>query len=133
MSGVAILYYQASHNTALTNQVPAARIFSGVIPLETTLPAISITQVDGNTRNIVKNDGVNVLWTDRVQVTVAGKSYRSVKDILSLVQAACGNVRGTINGIKCDSIVDDSVGPDIFEQEDGIFEQSQDFIVKYVK
>lgn len=133
MSGVAILSYQMKHNTALTNIVPAARIISGTILQGTPAPVIGITEMDGNSRSIVKNDGVEILWTERVQVTLQALSYRQQKDILKLIQGACGNVRGVINSVKCDSIVDDTVGPDAYDPEEKLYQQTQDFIVKFVE
>jgi hypothetical protein len=71
------------------------------------------------------------LRTERVQVTVYAANYASQKLLLALVRTACPNTRGTVNGVDVDSILPDGEGPDLFEQETRLYEQSRDFIVKW--
>lgn len=131
MSGVAIVRYLLAHDADVLAQVPAARIKSGVLPVKTTLPAISIKQVSATSRNTVAMNEASYLWTERVQVTVLAKSYPAKKTILDLIRAALPLSRGTVNGYNCDSILDDVEGPDLDDPALTIFEQSQDFIVKF--
>ena len=53
MSGVAIVRALLAAHAAVTAAVPAVRIFAGAIPLNTPLPAISITPISGSERNTV--------------------------------------------------------------------------------
>lgn len=133
MSGVSVIWYLLKSNVALTAVVPAARIMAGAIPIGTTLPAISVAQISGLGRNSVAGGLSPVLWTERIQVTVEAKTYAEQKNILSLILLACPNARTTINGVDCDSILDDILGPDMFDGEAGIYIQSQDFIVKWAR
>jgi hypothetical protein len=131
MSGVIVVGYLLANNAALLAEVPAVRIKSGDLPLNTVLPAIGIKEISGNTRKTVAMTEPKKLWTDRVQVTVFAKDYPKKKAILKLVRAALPNTRATVNGVDCDSIIDDIVGPDFDDMAETIYQQSQDFIVKY--
>ena len=131
MSGVIVIRSLLAANSALTAQVPAARIMAGVIPLNTALPAISIAQISGVQRATVGMNEVTKFYTDRVQVTVMTKTYPAQKQLLALVQAACPNTHGQVNGVDCDSVMPDTIGPDIFDADQGIYFQSVDFKVTY--
>ena len=133
MSGVIILRTLLASNAALTAVVPAAKIMAGVIPIGTVLPAISISQISGMTRNTIGMNESQVLCTDRVQVTCMAKTYQQQKQLLDLVRSACPNTRGQINGVACDSILKDVTGPDIFDAVETIYFQSVDLIVLYTR
>lgn len=132
MSGVIIIWSLLSTNAGLLAVVPAAKIMAGVIPINTVLPAISIAQISGVTRNTIGMNEAKVLATDRVQITVMSKTYPQQKQILDLVRAACPNTRGIVNGISCDCILSDVVGPDIYDDTSIIYLQSVDLMVKYL-
>lgn len=131
MSGVAVIRYLLANNLALTAVVPAERITGGVIALGTDLPAISITQIDGVPRLNVEMVDTKRMITERVQVTVDTKNYPDKKSILTLVRQALPISKGTINGVICDSVLPDVLGPDLDDPETQIFSQSRDFIVKW--
>ena len=133
MSGVSIIWKLLTSNSALTAIVPAAKIMGGVIPINTVLPAISIAQISGMTRNTIGMTEAKVLSTDRVQITVMSKTYPQQKQLLDLVRAACPNTRGLVNGIACDSIMSDVVGPDIYDDTSIIYFQSVDLMVRYLR
>ena len=133
MSGVLIIRALLSANTAVLAQVAADKIMAGVIPINTVLPAISIAQISGVTRNTIGMNEAKVMVTDRVQITVMTKNYASQKSILDLVRAACPNTNGLVNGVQCDSIWGDTTGPDIFDSEFTIYFQSVDFMVRYLR
>lgn len=133
MSGTAIVRSLLAANTALTAVIPAARIFAGAIPINTTLPAISVTQVSGIQRNVIGMNSASYLATDRVQVTVHGKTYALQKSYMALIRAALPHTRGTVNGFNCDSIVPDSDGPDMYDSEAAIYQQSMDYFVRFAR
>lgn len=129
MSGVAIIRYKLANNAALTVVVPATRITAGVLPQNTTLPAISVTLVSGVTGlQVAKASG---LRTDRVQITVDAATYPQVRQILALCRAALPYTRGSVNGVACDSILPDIEGPDGFDDLLKTYFQSQDFMVTW--
>lgn len=133
MSGAAIVRTLMAANSALIAVVPAARIMAGALPLNTVLPAISITSISGVPFKTMKMATSGNLWTDRVQVTVHSSTYPLQKSILQLVRAALPSTRGTVGSFTCDSISTDSEGPDMFDSELAIYSGSQDFLVRYIR
>lgn len=131
MSGTAIVRSLLAANSPLIAVIPAARIFAGAIPLNTVLPAIAVTQISGVQRNILGMNGTFYQVTDRVQVTVLGMSYALQKSYMTLIRAALPHTRGTVNGFNCDSIIKDVEGPDMFDAATAIYQQSQDWFVKF--
>jgi len=131
MSAVAAIRYLLANNVSLIAAVPAAKIMPGPVPLNTVLPAIGVNEISTVERTAVAIDGADVFTTARVQVTVLAKTYPDQKSILDLVRKACGNTRGTINGVVVDSIISDGAGPDFRDNEAEIYMQSRDFMVKF--
>ena len=131
MSGVSVINYLLSNDSPTVAVVPAARIFTGVGPLETSVPTIVVQQISGTERLTVSMAGAKKMHTDRVQVTALAKAYSTVKAILALARIACANRNGTVNSIDLDSILPDIEGPDLYDAEDLIYSQTQDFLVKY--
>lgn len=132
MSGTSIIRTLLVANNPLLAVVPAIKIMAGVLPLNTVLPAISVTSISGMPTSTIRTDEAT-LWTDRVQVTVEALSYPTQKSILQLVRDAIPAKRGTVGSFYCDSISPDIEGPDIFDADANIFVGSQDFIVRYVR
>lgn len=133
MSGTAIVRSLLAANSTLTNVIPAARIFAGAIPINTALPAIAVTQVSGVQRNTLGMNAASYMVTDRVQVTVLGKTYALQKSYMALVRAALPNTRGTVNGFSVDSILQDVDGPDLYDSAATVYQQSVDFMVRFTR
>ena len=130
MSGVAIVRALLVSNAALLAAVPATKIMAGAIPVATVLPAISVAQISSTERHTVAMNGKKLI-TERVQVTVCTKSYPTQKSILALVRGALPVSRGVVAGYDCDSVLAGPEGPDIYDPDAVIYEQSQDFFVKF--
>jgi hypothetical protein len=130
MSDVTVIKHILHSNAALLAVVPATKIMGGDIPQGTVLPAIGISSVSTMARHAVAETATE-LCTSRVQVTVMAKTYVQQKQIIKLVGAGVPRSRGTINGVVVDSILKDIKGPDFRNDDEGIYMQSQDFIVKY--
>lgn len=133
MSAVAIVRSKLAGNATLIAQIPATRIFSGAVPEGTAIPCIGVTSIGTNDRNTVAMTETLKQATERVQVTVYAATYPLQKSYMALARAACPNSSGTINGFQCDSILPAGDGPDFFDDVLMVFEQSQDFIVKYAR
>lgn len=132
MSGVAILRYMLANNAPLAVVVPANKIMAGVAPLNTSLPAVSIRQISGQEYQTIKR-GSNQLVTERIQVTVLAATYPQQKTILGLIRTALPGTRGTVNGFVVDSIVPYIDGPDLYNDDPVIYEQSIDFVVRFYR
>jgi hypothetical protein len=133
MSGVAVIRHLLANAAAVTAMVPATRIKAGVLPLNTPLPAISVTQISSVPYNFVNTNESLRMHTDRVQVTGLSQDYASLKALLQLALDACPNQRGTVNTFLVDSIEPAFAGPDLYDQTTNIHESSRDFIVRWLK
>lgn len=140
MSAVAVICYLTGSSSGLTAQVPAARIHAGDVKIGETLPAITIKTVSNVPRLPVKTVAATVMHTERVQVTVyvkdtdaspGGSGYPQLEQILALVRAACPNTKGSVAGVKLDSVLPDIEGPDISIADPGMLSRSIDFIVRW--
>jgi len=132
MSDVKAVRYLLANNAAMIAVVPAARIYAGIVPQGTALPAIAVTHVSTNRRRIVAGSLVK-FCTSRVQVTVMASTYPAQKSTLKLVRDALPETRGTINGVNVDSIANESDGPDFRDDAAGIFMGSTDFMVMFIE
>jgi len=130
MSGVAIARDLLANNVALLAQVPATRIFAGNV-IGGVYPSVAVKSITGVPRNTVGMTETSRLITERVQITVYAGTYALQKQLLGLVRGALPNTHGTVNTFTCDSILPDSEGPDLFDDVLIIYEQSQDFMVKF--
>lgn len=133
MSAVKVVRYLLANNSTLTASVPASKIMAGTVPINTVLPAIGITEISSSERITVATNDALVIVTSRVQVMVMAKTYADQKDILGLIRDALPNTTGTVNGVTVDSILPDTVGPDLKDEDAGIFYQSRDFFVKHIE
>lgn len=130
MSDVKAVLYLLANNSTLNAQVPASRIFAGVIPQGTAAPAIAVTHVSTVRPQMV--NAASKLCVSRVQVTVMAATYQTQKSVLALVRAALPRSRGTVNGVAVDSILIDIEGPD-FTDEAGLYMGSIDYRVTYTE
>ncbi len=132
MSGVAVVRYLLANNASLISVVPASKIMAGTLPIRTALPAISIRQISGSElKHIRRSD--NELVTDRVQVSALASTYSQQKSILNQIRTALPATRGTINGVVVDSVQQDITGPDLYNEDPIIYEQSIDYLIKYTR
>ena len=132
MSGTAIIKSLLGANAALVAQVPAARIFVGDVPLNTTLPAISVKRISGTSFLPMAMNLTTTFQTQRIQVTLLTKT--AAQDaIWALIRPALPNTRGTVSTFAVDSILPDIEGPDMFDQVAVIYQQSTDYMVKFAR
>jgi len=140
MSGVAVIRYLLANAQAVLNVVPAARIVAGDLPLNSAMPAISVTEVSSQPRLTVAMTEPNRMHTERVQVSVlfkgpqgtpAGAGVPGVKALLPLVLAACPNTHGSVNGITVLDIRPDNEGPDLSDDATSLYSGSRDFLVRW--
>lgn len=132
MSGVAVIRYLLANNAPLTAVVASNKIKAGVVPINTVLPAISIRQISGQQQSLIKRT-TNMLVTDRVQVTVLATTYQQQKSIIELIRSALPPTRGAVNSYAVDSITPDIDGPDLYDGDPVIYEQSVDYLVRFVR
>jgi hypothetical protein len=133
MSGVAVIINLLQNNSNITAIIPSSRIMGGLLPIDIDLPAISVVMVDDFTRDRVEAGVSNVLIHERVQCTIEANTYKQQKDIIKLIRQSLPVSRGLVNGVRVDSVLYDSSGPDIEDPAMTAYIQSSDFIVKYTE
>jgi hypothetical protein len=121
--------YLLRNDAQLIAKVPTSRIFGGLIPLGTPLPAIAYNFISGVPSKSI--DMQTQLVRARIQVTVQTKNYQDQKAIVELIKAACDAKQGTIAGYHIDSVLHELDGPDMRDDDAGIYLQTVDFIVAY--
>lgn len=134
MSGAAIIRALLAADAAVTAYVPASRIYVGVVPQGTPLPNISTSTISQRELDTVARLGPRITLRERVQVTVHAPSYPAQKAILKAARLGPGTHRGTVVGFDVKAVQPDTVGPDLNGgEDDGIYEQSRDFIVTFAE
>ena len=123
-------------NNLLENYAPLTaivltRIYPGVIPQGSILPAIAYTHVSTVENSTIDANAEYALVTSRIQVTVVTADYPALKNIINLVRQACNYKHGTIKGIAVNSIRRELTGPDFRDDEAALFMQSIDFKITY--
>jgi hypothetical protein len=106
-------------------------IHPGVVPQGTVLPAIAINSISNFELGKIKDAGNYILKRSRTQVTVETKSYEDQKTLLRLVSLAIRDGKRQVAGVLVNSIARDTEGPDMRNDDAGIFMQSRDFRVTY--
>jgi hypothetical protein len=110
---------------------PATDIVAGVVAQGADLPAISIMHISTVPFAAMDAQAEFNLVTSRVQVTAMAKDYPTVKTLLGAVRMACNYRRGLLAGVQVVSVVRDTVGPDLADDDATIHFQSMDFKVTF--
>jgi hypothetical protein len=110
------------------------RVIAGTVPMAEIAPAaIGLAEVGRNEVGTVSRGGPAALVTARVQVTVYATEYPLMKAALNAARLGPGVFTGMIAGLDVRSVLRDSVGPDLSDEEPGVSEQSRDFMVTYLE
>lgn len=134
MSAVAIMRALLTTWAPLTTLIPASRIIAGTLPVGTVLPAVSIMEVGGDELGTVARAGPTTTNRMRVQVTAVAKSYATQKAVMAATKLGAGVHGGTVAGFRVKAVEPAGTGPDLNDlDDDGIYEQSRDFIVTFVE
>lgn len=107
----------------------STRIYPGRLPQQTPMPAISYEFVSGSEILPINAQAGGALMKSRVQVTALAKSYSDCKAVLEAVRKAVLYQRGRISGVQVISITRDTVGPDLRDDELGLYLQGVDYVV----
>lgn len=104
------------------------------------LPAIVYSHIDSQELDPISAaafEESQVLTRARIQVnalaadTATRSAYDLVKDILENARLACSFKSGVIAGVQVVSVLRDSSGPDLRDDDLGVVTQSADFIVTF--
>lgn len=127
--------YLLGNAAALTSLLAngAASIYPGQAPQGAALPLVVYEFVSGQQLTTIDANAPFGLMQARIQVTVlaAHGDYVTLKSALEQVRIACNYQRGVFNGVRIVSIIRDSVGPDLRDDDLQVYTQSIDFQVTY--
>lgn len=108
----------------------ANSIYPGVVPQDAALPALVVEHIDSV--DVPTIDAAHyALVQARIEVTVLAADYVTQKTVLEAVRVACQYQRGIVVGVPVNSVVRASVGPDLRDDDIGVYRQSMDFYVTY--
>lgn len=134
MSGAAILRAMlAAHEPVLQYLPGPGSVRAGILPQGSPLPALSVHEVDSNEIATLARLGRNKTIVERVQVTALARDYPGMKNLLKAASLGRGVHTGTVLGFRVKSILPAGVNPEMPPGDDGIYEQSRDFVVTYVE
>ena len=119
------LLMNASGVTALVS----TRCYPPPLPQGVAFPALAVEHISTTPLPTLDASAPYGLVQSRIEVTVLAKDYVTQKSVLEEVRKACDYQRGTIAGVNVASVLRDSVGPDIRDDDMQIFRQSIDFLV----
>lgn len=131
MSGVAIIRELLATWAPLTTLVPAARIVAGQVPQGAVLPAVGVSEISVRELPTIARGTQGKTSVARIQVTALAKDYPGMKAALKAAALGPGVHTGTVKGYSVKAALPDGVGPEIPPADDGIFEQSRDFLVTF--
>ena len=117
--------------TALVGSGSAARIYPGIVPQDSALPALVVEHISGNELTTLDANAAFGLVQSRIQVTALAKTYPEVKALIEQVRIACNYQRGVIATVRVVSVLRDTVGPDLRDDDMQIYSQSIDFQVTF--
>jgi len=129
MSAEKAIYDLLSKDAALLAVVPKSRMFPSVIPLGTTLPALTYMLVSSTEDTSISLTSNRL--RSRIQITVAAQTYPQAKQVIALVNTACNHKQGMFNGIQVDSVIKDGVGADLRDDDEDIFYSAIDFRIAH--
>lgn len=133
MSAEKVIFNLLKNDAGVLALVPVDRIYAGVIPQGAILPAIAYNHISTTERATVAMSETNALATSRIEVAVQTKEYPKQKQVLKAVRKACKNKRGTFAGVVVNSVLVDTLGPDMRNDDLALYMQTIDFRVTYAE
>lgn len=133
MSGVAIVRALLAAHAPLLALMPATSIRSGTYPQGKPLPAISVRSISSNEQWTTARNLETKMVRERVQVTAYAKDFTVIERVLKAASLGRGVHTGTVVTFQVRSVLPEGVGPYIEAIDDGIHEQSRDFMVTFIE
>lgn len=130
MSATVVLLAEVNSHASIA--VPYGRVYLGLLPEKTRLPAITITSISGAPRNTVSMLEPNRVVRERVQVTVYAKTYKELDELMRTITQSIKNKRGEIAGMQVQSIIPAGIGPDLEGVNPTMLARSADYFVTYL-
>lgn len=132
MNGTAAVRSLLVADATLLALVPADRIMAGNLPVNTTLPAISVFDVSSVDEQFTDEPGKR-FTTDRIQITVLAATYPSLVEVLAAAKSACDAKFPTVSGLSNVVVRTDGQGPYFTDEASSIHMRTQDYRVSYTQ
>lgn len=129
MTGEDIIAQRLLISTAIGALVPESSIKAEQMPDGTPLPWLLIRTISTIERQTLER-GARVFLRERISVTVAAKSHRDRKMIMSLLPAACVGFEAARGDATSVSVLTAGAGPNVTGPGNR-FERAQDFRVSF--
>jgi Protein of unknown function (DUF3168) len=123
--------YTLLSNDAGVAALIAGRIYPGRLPQNTTMPALSYELVSSVDIAPITALAGGVLLRSRVQITGLAKSYGELKALLEAARKALLFQSGLIAGVRVLGITRELIGPDLRDDDLGLYLQSVDYMVTH--
>lgn len=131
MSGAAVVRALLAAHAAVRELIPnETGIVAGVLPLNSPVPALSVHTIDESEIPTMARNLSRRTIVERVQVTALSRDYTEMKRLLKAAALGRGVHTGEVRGVRVLSVLPAGVGPEI-PRDDGIYEQSRDFMVTF--
>jgi hypothetical protein len=131
MSAVQVIRSLLTGSATVVAICPAIRIIIGTVPQSTPMPSLSISHISTVAISRIDAQAEYGLVTSRIQVTAMAGNYSAAKALIDASRKACNFGRGELAGVSVVSVVRDTVGPDLSNDEATIHFQTIDFKVAY--
>jgi hypothetical protein len=128
---VRYLLANASAVTSLLGETTGNGIHPGQAPENALLPLIVIEHVSAQELTTIDANSAYGLNRARISVSAVAKTYPAVKALIEQIRIALNYQRGVINGVRVITIIRDTVGPDLRDDDRQLYNQSIDFQVTY--
>jgi hypothetical protein len=132
MSGVAILREMLANHPPVLALLPASRVAAGMLKQGEPLPALTVHQIGDTEEGTMARNTSRRMIRERVQVTALGKDWAEMKRLIRAANFS-GVGTGIVKGFKVNSVLPVGMGPEIPPGDDGIYEQSRDFVVTFTE
>ena len=99
------------------------------LPQPVTLPALVVEHISTVERTTLDAQSAYGLVESRIEVTILAATYGAAKTLLDAVRTACNYKRGTIGGVRVETVQRVNVGADAWDDTLQAYAQSIDFMV----
>ena len=107
------------------------KIYPGLIPQNTTMPALAYELVSGVDIAPINAQAGGVIMRSRVQISVLARTYAEVKTIQEAVRGALLFKSGLISDVQVLAITRELIGSDERDDESGLYMQAVDYLLTH--
>ncbi|MFM7010838.1 MAG: DUF3168 domain-containing protein [Betaproteobacteria bacterium] len=107
------------------------KIYPGLIPQNTTMPALTYELVSGVDIAPINAQAGGVIMRSRVQISALARTYAEVKTIHEAIRCALLFKSGLISDVQVLAITRELIGSDERDDESGLYMQAVDYLLTH--